>query len=243
MQITSINNPKVKEWAKLKKKKYRDASKQYLVEGDHLVEEALKAGVVETILSLEPMDTAIEHYQVTEEIIKKLSCVDTPQRIIAICQMTQTQDVKIDGKRFLLLDGLQDPGNIGTLIRTALAFGYDQVIFSDHSVDLYNDKLMRSSQGACFHISCIKLPLEHVIDVLHQHDIIVYGTSLENGKALPTFSVPDKLALVLGNEGNGMSKKILESTDQNIFIPIQTAESLNVAVAGGICMFYFNGID
>ena len=236
-----VNNSRVKQWVKLKKKKYRDEYQEYLVEGDHLVEEALKASQVKTILSLDTLNIAgVECIQVTQEIIDKLTQVDTPQPIMAICKKKAKEQINLSGKKFLLLDQLQDPGNIGTLVRTAYAFNFDQVIFSEGSVDLYNDKFIRASQGACFHIDCIKKDLKEVVETLKQQGISIYGTSLENGQDIQTIEPTLPVALILGNEGNGVSKELLDSTTKNIYIPISGAESLNVAVAGGICMFYFN---
>ena len=161
MKINSVNNSRVKQWMKLKKKKYRDEYQEYLVEGDHLVEEALKASQVKTILSLEDQYIeGVECIQVTPEIIAKLTQVDTPQPIMAICKKKAEEKLNLSGKKFLLLDQLQDPGNIGTIVRTAYAFNFDQVIFSEGSVDLYNEKFIRASQCACFHIDCIKKDLK-----------------------------------------------------------------------------------
>ncbi len=241
MKITSTNNTRIKEIMKLKKKKYRDQQKRYLVEGEHLVEEALKAGVVETILGLDVSNyKEVESIEVTMEIIERLSSVETPQPIVAICKMNENNTLNKEGKRYLILDDLQDPGNIGTLVRTAVAFGYDQVILSQNSVDLYNDKFIRSSQGAIFYIHCIKQDLKEAICTLRENNVKVYGTSLLNGKEVNQVPTSERIAIILGNEGNGVSKEVLSLTDQNIYIPIQNAESLNVAIAGGILMYHYS---
>lgn len=241
MKITSVNNPKIKEIMKLKKKKYRDQQQRYLVEGEHLVEEALKAGVVETILALQDSyAVSVEVIEVSEEIIERLSLVETPQPIIAVCKMQSDNTLMKDGKRYLLLDDLQDPGNIGTLVRTAVAFGYDQVILGLNSVDLYNDKFIRASQGGIFYIHCIKQDLKTAICQLRNDGVCVYGTSLLNGKEIQEVSHQERLAILLGNEGNGVSEELLALTDQNVYIPIKNAESLNVAIAGGILMYHYS---
>lgn len=240
MKITSVNNPKIKEIMKLKKKKYRDQQQRYLVEGEHLVEEALKAGVVETILTLYPFQqTSVEIIEVSEDIIKRLSLVETPQPIMAVCQMKADSTLLQEGKRYLLLEDLQDPGNIGTLVRSAVAFGFDQVILSQNSVDLYNDKFIRASQGGIFYIHCIKQDLKEAILQLQACGVQVYGTSLTNAKEIKEVENKERLAILLGNEGNGVSKELLALTNQNVYIPIQNAESLNVAVAGGILMYHY----
>ncbi|WP_041138741.1 TrmH family RNA methyltransferase [Beduini massiliensis] len=241
MKITSVNNPKIKEIMKLKKKKYRDQQQRYLVEGEHLVEEALKAGVAETILALSPVEHAsVDVIEVSDDIISRLSSVETPQPIIAVCKMQGDNSLMKEGKRYLLLDDLQDPGNIGTLVRTAVAFGYDQVILGLNSVDLYNDKFIRASQGGIFYIHCIKQDLKTVISQLQNDGVSVYGTSLLNGKAIQEVNFQERLAILLGNEGNGVSEDLLSLTDQNIYIPIVNAESLNVAIAGGILMYHYS---
>ena len=126
--ITSMQNKTVKELLKLKQKKYR--KDYYLVETNHLVEEAIKAKQTDLIISTEPVDLGVENLVVSKEIMEKLAFTKTPQPIMARCFIQKDKKL-VDGKRYLILDYLQDPGNIGTLIRTALAFGIDQVILSN----------------------------------------------------------------------------------------------------------------
>lgn len=237
--ITSINNQKIKELAKLKQK-YRDLTKTYLVEGEHLVEEAYKSGVLLEILTSNIAKYSYDQMtEVSQEVIEKLAFTSSPQPIIGVCKMNEKNQLNLEGKRFILLDNLQDPGNIGTIVRTALAFNFDQIILSSNSVDLYNDKFIRSTQGACFHISCIKHDLVEAVNKLKEKDVTVIGTSLHEARVIDETSVNKKVAIVLGNRGNGVSDAILKETDFNVYIPIQQAESLNVAIAGAICMFYY----
>ena len=163
--ITSMQNKTVKELLKLKQKKYR--KDYYLVETNHLVEEAIKAKQTDLIISTEPVDLGVENLVVSKEIMEKLASTKTPQPIMARCFIQKDKKL-VDGKRYLILDYLQDPGNIGTLIRTALAFGIDQVILSNECVDLYNDKLLRSMQGAHFHLSCLYGDLKKIIPALKE---------------------------------------------------------------------------
>lgn len=239
--ITSLTNPKIKEIQKLQQKKYRDQYRRYLVEGEHLVEEAFKHHQIETILyagSLDPRYEVVDHIEVSEDVFKKLSQVKSPQKIMAVCQMPDTT-LSWQGRRYLLLEDIQDPGNAGTLVRSALAFGYDAVIFSRHSVDLFNDKYLRASQGACFQIPCIRMDLKQAIDAIHHRGGIVYGTALQNAKSIEAYQASSILGLVLGNEGQGMSNDMMACCDYLAYIPISKAESLNVAIAGSIAMFYF----
>lgn len=236
--ITSTTNNTIKGLMKLKQKKYRDEYQAFLVEGDHLVTEALKAGCVELLISTKQIKSDYEVIEVSEEVMAKLAFTKSPQSIMAKCKINRETELK-DGKRYLILDDLQDPGNIGTLIRTALAFSIDQVILSNKCVDLYNDKLLRSMQGANFHLSCIYGNLLEIIPKLQSKGIKVIGSALENGKDINLIETSEKMAFVVGNEGNGMNHETISKCDQIGYIPINTIESLNVAIAGSIMMYHF----
>ena len=240
--ITSTTNNTIKMLIKLKQKKYRDKLGCYLVEGEHLVAEALKVKQVEYLISTKSIDSDIPVILVSEEIMAKLAFTKSPQTIMAKCVINKNEEL-IEGKRYLILDDLQDPGNIGTLIRTALAFSIDQVILSNKCVDLYNDKLLRSMQGANFHISCIYRDLSKVIPILKDKGVCIIGSALENGVDIKKIPISKKMAYIVGNEGNGMNKEILSKCDQIGYIPIKTIESLNAAIAGSIMMYYFNEIE
>lgn len=237
--ITSSTNNTIKALMKLKKKKYRDETGYYLIEGEHLVEEALKAKQVELLISTKAISGDLPVLEVSDEIMAKLAFTKSPQSIMAKC-IIKKEEKLIDGKRYLILDDLQDPGNIGTLIRTALAFSFDQVILSDRCVDLYNDKLLRSMQGANFHISCIYGDLTEIIEKLQANGVVVVGSALENGQDISLIEKTEKMAFIVGNEGNGMNQNILDKCDYIGYIPIQTIESLNVAIAGSILMYHFS---
>ena len=236
--ITSASNNTIKALIKLKQKKYRDETGYYLVEGEHLVEEAMKAKQVECLISTKDITSDLPIIVVSNEVMSKLSFTKSPQSIMAKCKIKKEKKL-IDGKRYLILDDLQDPGNIGTLIRTALAFSIDQVILSNNCVDLYNDKLLRSMQGANFHISCIYDELKTVISTLKKNNVKIIGSALENGQDIKQIKISEKRAFIVGNEGNGMNKDILEECDYVGYIPINTIESLNVAIAGSIMMYHF----
>lgn len=236
--ITSASNNTIKALIKLKQKKYRDETGYYLVEGEHLVEEAMKAKQVECLISTKDITSDLPIIVVSNEVMSKLSFTKSPQSIMAKCKIKKEKKL-IDGKRYLILDDLQNPGNIGTLIRTALAFSIDQVILSNNCVDLYNDKLLRSMQGANFHISCIYDDLKTVISTLKKNNVKIIGSALENGQDIKQIKISEKMAFIVGNEGNGMNKDILEECDYVGYIPINTIESLNVAIAGSIMMYHF----
>lgn len=237
--ITSTNNNTIKTLIKLKQKKYRNQFGYYLIEGEHLVNEALKANQVECIITTKPLKSDLEVIEVSEEVMAKLAFTKSPSNIMAKCKIDSNNELMMK-KRYLILDDLQDPGNIGTLIRSALAFGIDQVILSKNCVDLYNDKLLRAMQGANFHISCIYGDLTEIIDKLQANGVVVVGSALENGQDISLIEKTEKMAFIVGNEGNGMNQNILDKCDYIGYIPIQTIESLNAAIAGSILMYHFS---
>lgn len=243
--IESIQNPKVKQWKKLLTKKERDKSGTFLVEGFHLVEEALKQSesVIEIIVSDKTGLPArwdsgeIPVTIVNEEISNSLSETEAPQGIYAVCRQVQV-DVP-DAKTYLLIDAVQDPGNLGTMIRTADAAGIDTVVVGKGSVDVYNSKVLRSAQGSHFHLPIIRGDLHDWIERLHEKNISVYGTALEGASAYTDISTSESYGLLVGNEGNGVNKELLAKTTANLYIPIYgKSESLNVAVATGILLYF-----
>jgi RNA methyltransferase, TrmH family len=243
--IQSVNNPQVKQWKKLLTKKERDKTGLFLVEGFHLVEEAIKQGeqVVEIIVSEQVglpsrWDSGSTPVTlVTEEISNSLSDTEAPQGIYAVCRQPEFEAT--DARTFLLIDSVQDPGNLGTMIRTADAAGIDAVIIGRGSVDSFNSKVLRSAQGSHFHLPVIRGELSEWIGKLKANNVPVYGTALENGSVYTKTAPSENFALVVGNEGNGVSKEILTSTTANLYIPILgKSESLNVAVATGILLYY-----
>lgn len=239
--ITSIQNETIKKIMKLKQKKYRDEMNLYLIEGFHLVEEARMAGCLQTVITTLDDDFSEDTLYVSENVMEKLAFTKTPQPIMAVCHKQQHQQLQQDGKRYLLLDRVQDPGNVGTILRTALAFGFDQIIMSDDCVDLYNDKVIRATQGALFQMNVCVMGLAEAIRFLQDMNVKVYGTCLHQAKNIDTYSSKEKMAFVMGNEGQGVNEDILNLCDHRLYIPIQTVESLNVAIAAAVTMYHFRG--
>lgn len=241
IEINSRANDHIKELYKLQTKKYRDLKKMFLVEGFHLVEMAKDYLVEVLVTNVESIPSYVNKDIVTlvnKSIIEKLSQTKTPEPIIGVCKYRSTNGEL--GTKVLMLDQLQDPGNIGTLIRTSLAFGIDTIVVSDNSVDIYNSKLIRSTQGAFFNINIMSMHLIDAIDALKKKGVYIIGTSLKNAKSLYDVKKVDKYAIILGNEGNGVRDIVLDKTDVNVIIPMdKQMESLNVSVAGGIIMNYF----
>lgn len=245
--IESAKNPKVKQWKKLLTKKERDKTGKFLIEGFHLVEEALKEDnlVGQVILNQDaevPVHFKLDGIEVTyaaNDVLKALSDTETPQGIAAVCEQKKMNIENINPQKVLLIDAVQDPGNIGTMIRTADAAGMDAVILGEGCADPYNPKVIRSTQGSLFHIPVIKGNLLEIIEQLKSRGIAVFGTALEGAVSFEKVEKLEAFALLVGNEGQGVDKELLTKTTQNLYIPIYgKSESLNVGIAAGILMYH-----
>lgn len=242
MQITSLQNSYVKTWASLKQKKNRDILKQFFVEGEHLVRAALEHHKVVTLIYVgekpEYFPSSLETYEVSYSVMEKISTTNTPQKVAAICSYFMEETMSTSYRRIVALDGVQDPGNGGTIVRTALAFGIDALIMSEDSFDLYNDKFIRATQGAIFDLPIFRLPLVIKLEECQRigYDILV--TSLETDSiSYLEYHPKERFILVLGSEGQGVSMELMHLASVKVNIPIaKEIESLNVAVAGAILM-------
>lgn len=238
MLITSINNDHIKELAKLKEKKYRDQSNCFLVETKHLVLEAFRAGLIKELIleqnEIFPLD--VPTLYVTKEILKKLSSTTTPSQVMAVVYKKPVpQEI---GEKVLILDHIQDPGNLGTIIRSAVAFHIDTIICSPDTVDFYNPKVVRASQGMMFHIPIQVHNTTKIIQELRKKDYKIVGTKVTNGEDVRTASIYSHFALIIGNEGQGISKNIEELCDQFLYIKMSgNCESLNASVAASILLY------
>lgn len=235
--ITSLDNKKIKNLSKLLIKKYRDEEKKFLVEGEHLVEEAHKVGILLEVVQTKDYTKKfdVETTYVTYDVIKKLSNTQNPQKVIGICKKISEKEY---GKKIVILEDIQDPGNLGTIIRSSVAFNVDTIVVSNNTVDIYNDKVLRSSEGMLFHINIIKRDIDSLIDELHNNGFVIYGTKVDGGKILKDVSSSDKMAIVMGNEGAGVKKSTLDKCDEYLYIPMNSmCESLNVGVATSIILY------
>lgn len=245
-EITSVNNQYIKELLSLRDKQVRNNTNLFIVEGYHLVEEALKHHVLKVALCtdkevLEKLNVD-EKYLVSEQVIKKLSSTKTPQNIVGVVNSITNQDLESiisnNKLRLVILDNINDPGNLGTIIRTSAALGIDAVISSLETVDYYNDKVLRATQGAIFKIPLFKMNLNEVLPLLKDNNIIVYGTHLESSISIKEVEKKDKLAIVVGNEAKGVSKEVLDLCDKNVILPMDNdVESLNVSIAAALLMW------
>ncbi len=235
--ITSLENKKIKNLSKLLIKKYRDQEDKFLVEGEHLVEEALKAGKLIEVIKTEEyeIDYEVPITIVTYEVLKKLSNSVTPQKVIGVVKKLDEKEI---GNKILILDNLQDPGNLGTIIRSSVAFNVDTIVLSENCVDLYNDKVIRASEGMLFHINIVKKDIEKFIDEIHSKGYVVLGTRVTDGENIKNIEVNDKLAIIMGNEGAGVRREVLDKCDKYLYIPMnESCESLNVGVATSIILY------
>lgn len=237
--IESINNDGIKEIRKLNDKKYRDESNLFLVEGDHLVKEAYKAGYLKKLILTEDIyDFDVDKILVTDKVIKSISELNNT-KVIGVCSKLSTN---LDlSKNVLILDGVQDPGNLGTIIRSCVAFNVNNLVLSNETVDLYNSKVIRSTQGMIFNINIIRDDLKNTIKLLKDNNYTIYGTNVINGIDVKDVKKDKKYAIILGNEGNGISNEINALVDKNIYIKMNDkCESLNVAVSGSIILYELN---
>ncbi len=240
--ITSLDNEKVKMLKKLQKKKYRDEYNLFIVEGEHLAIEAFRAGVLEELILEEgtdlPFPSPYGYY--SREVLSKISALDTPSSVMALCRKRDRDGEEVEGNRILVLDDIQDPGNLGTIIRSALAFGVTTIVLSEETVDLYNPKVLRATQGMIFHTNIIVRNVYDWVRMIKASDFKVYGTCVDGGVDVKSLIPNDKekFVLIVGNEGNGVKRRILDLCDENLYIKMNAdVESLNVAVATSILLY------
>ncbi len=239
MVISSLDNRKIKLINSLKLSKKRKEYQRFIVEGMHLIEEAYKSGYLEEIYLLENeelgFDCNLDITYVTYEVMQKITSLNTPTNVLGICIMKYEHE--IIGDRILILDNIQDPGNLGTIIRSACAFSIDTIVLSPNSVDLYNEKVIRSTQGMIFKINIIVNDIKQIISYLKNNDYLIFGTDVSHGIDVKNIS-PTKFGLIMGNEGSGLSPEIKNMCDKNLYIKMnKDCESLNVAVAASILLY------
>lgn len=256
MVITSKDNDLIKHIRKLKEKKYRDEFGEFIIEGAKMIEEAIEEKVpIKYIIVCDDCKTEnsmtqeqlydIAKYEcvyVSEKVFSFITDVTTPQGMMAIVEKPIKSENKIDYKaeNFLLLDSIQDPGNMGTILRTADSLNMKQIIVSPGTADCYNTKVVRSTMGAIFRVNVIERDLEKVIKEMKKRGIKVYATDLKTDQTIYQADYT-KSAVIIGNEANGVSQEILELADERIKIPMTgKTESLNAAVATGIILYEMN---
>jgi TrmH family RNA methyltransferase len=252
LEILSVHNHRVKQWATLQDRKYRDREHKYLIEGIHLVQEALMYSVpMETLIfSLDrglPADiipllqSNIELIGVSEAVLAKICDTVSPQAVVAVMRkgMTEVSDI-LDHHRSLVIviDGIQDPGNLGTIIRSADAVGASAVVLGKGTVDLYNAKTIRSTMGSMFHLSIAECDLNTIIPLAKLRGVQVVSTRIEQAVSCYDADFTKDTWMIVGNEGQGVSANIAQYAQLFVNIPMPgKAESLNVAMASTVLLF------
>jgi TrmH family RNA methyltransferase len=226
-------------------KKFRKVENEYfMVEGMKLIKEALNADfhLVELLFTEKSQPTDLDGTVITEQLSEYISDTESPQGIFALFKRFKRHKSpdsrQLDyskQSRLCLLDGVQDPGNVGAIIRSCEAFGFDGIVMSESCVDIFNAKVIRSSAGSAFRLPCVRGDLLEIIPTL-EHTI--YAAALdESAVSLREINKNEKISVIIGNEGNGVSKSVLELCDCKLYIPIKNAESLNASVAASIICY------
>ncbi len=250
--ISSRNNAKIKQVRKLlTSAKERRVKGQFVVEGVRIVREA-PIDLVDQLFISESLfqsgEFPVDIYEnveiVSDDVYRSFSDTVTPQGVLAVVSQPA---YKLDASELsdscllLLLDGIRDPGNLGTIIRTAEAAGVDMVLMSEDCADIFNPKVIRSTMGSIFRVPFAVDDLVSVVEALKAEGVVVYGAALEDSVNFREVEFAEKAAVVIGNEANGISFSVLNSVSERIRIPMQgEVESLNAAVSAAIILYYLN---
>ena len=235
MVINSTSNQKFKYISKLKNKKYRDIEDKFIIESKKLVEEAISSADVDFIFLSEAnkdYKCNLEKIIFDDSLFKKLSSLKSPDGFAAVVK--KKKEKEISSKRVLLLDRLNDPGNMGTIIRSAEAFGFDDILLAPNTVDIYNEKTLRASMGSIFRLNIKQISYEDIDLLKKSYKLVAADMS---GYDINNCKIEDDIILAIGNEANGLSQTIRSMTDIYVKIPMKgQIESLNAAIAASILM-------
>lgn len=259
MIITSAANPRVKAWSALLTKRGRDEQGAFLLEGVHLIQEALRSQAkVQAILynidrdlpqdleiyrsgSMAEQGRSMEWVGVSEAVLAKCTETKTPQGVVAVCAKADYDTavfLRPNHALVVAVDGVQDPGNLGTIIRTADAAGATGVLLGRGTVDLYNPKTVRSTMGSLFHLPIAECDLQELLPSAGKLGIRLVGTRLDARRHCYELDLRQPVWFLVGNEGSGLSPELAAFVNEDIIIPMQgQAESLNVAMATGILLY------
>ena len=251
--ISSKDNEIIKNIRKLKEKKYRDLENSYIIEGIKLIKEAIeeKAVIKQIVMCEEFSDEEIDKdtmfeiarqnlVYVTKNVFNAITDVKTPQGIIAVVEKKHNEDANYKEDIIIALDDIQDPGNLGTILRTIDSANLKQIIVSKNTVDVYNPKVVRSTMGAIFRINVVEAEnLKDELENAKKHGYKVMVTSLDSKKNIYNVDY-NKKVIVIGNEAKGVSKEIKEIADEKVIIPmLGKTESLNASVATSIMVYEY----
>ena len=240
-QLTSLKNPRVMLWRSLRERKGRRENGLFLAEGRKMAEEALASAFdVEALLLRENTDFPVPEntaaYSLPDRVFDSLCETKTPQGVIAVVRQ---RELPLHGTRLVVLDGVQDPGNVGTIIRTADAAGFDGVILSEACADPFSPKVLRSTMGSIFRMPiAAKSPLAAYLAELKENGWTILSSQLDGEPFFEREAVKEPFCLVIGSEGNGVTPEVRAVATQRCRLPMQGgAESLNAAIAAGIMMY------
>lgn len=242
----SLSKNEIKLVKSLQIKKYRDLNRLFVVEGVKLVGELLEQGhfkidgIFYTADFEGKIPNSIHSFEITETELGRISGLKSPNKVLAVVKYPSERVIDFDEENLvLLLDNINDPGNLGTIIRTADWFGVKQIIASKATVDLFNPKVIQSSMGAVYRIHFHRTDLDPILDNLYENGFQIMGAAL-GGENLYRSKFKVKTALIMGNESHGISKQLKQKTEKMVLIPqFGKAESLNVAMATGIILSHY----
>ncbi|ALS23776.1 TrmH family RNA methyltransferase [Paenibacillus naphthalenovorans] len=254
--ISSVQNPRIKQWTELQSRKGREKQGRFLIEGIHLVQEALRSDLIPEVVAYsderaeacadllqEAAERGMELVQVTEAVLAKCTDTQTPQPVFAVVPKLPWRAADLisaseqDGL-VVVIDGIQDPGNLGTIIRSADAVGASGVLLGKGTVDLYNPKTVRSTMGSLFHLPIVQGDLAQWLPEAASRGIQVAATRLEDAVSLYDYDFRRPTWFVIGNEGQGVSAEVQQLVQCHVRIPMQgRAESLNAAMAATVVLF------
>ena len=241
-EITSRKNPMLQHLKKLgTDKTYRTETGEFLCDGPTLYREAVAAGMEITFFITSKRDFMVQSTHpavwVPDDVLASISPQKSPQGVLFACKIPMHPPAK-SPRTTLVLDGVQDPGNVGTLVRTALAFGADQVILLRETADVYNPKTIRAGMGAIFRQPITRMTTSELADYLAENNLTMLGANLAASSQPATSPMPERVAIAIGSEGAGLSDEIQNLCDATIYIPMRPGvESLNAAVAGSVLMW------
>ncbi|MDR0723677.1 MAG: RNA methyltransferase [Endomicrobium sp.] len=245
MIITSTQNSIFKKALKLQDKKFRDINNCFFIEGKKQVEEIPKDWNIKQVFISEKHRNITENFKNTlvlsEHLFNKLTTTKSPQGILAVVEKKQYNVADIIKKQglFIILENIQDPGNLGTIIRSADAFALKAVFVSKGSADIYSDKVLRSTMGSIFHLPVLdNVDIKDIITLIKKEKVTIYATSLKGKKYIDSVKLSKKYAFIIGNESNGISNETENLADELIKINMAgSCQSLNAAIAASIIMY------
>jgi TrmH family RNA methyltransferase len=240
MKIVSLTNQNVKRWTDLKNSSVRQANSLFIIEGEKLVVEALNMGLLVELIFVDPLPTKLAKfeniYEVDDKVLNKISNLKTPNKVIGICKIP-TEESKLSNI-IVALDGVQDPGNGGNIIRTCVGFNIEQVLLSNDTFDQYNEKFIRATMGAFFKVKINKVNLELKLKNLKKIGYKIIITSAQGSDKIDKLKNLNKFVIVFGSEGHGVSKEVEALADYKVSIKTNAKlESLNVATTAAIFLY------